>query len=325
MAMIRAVEGVPREGWYVLVRYSLGLLLVVAAGLKAYELVAFPVSRGGFLQAPLFLVAVIQFEFLLGFWLFAGVFLRTSWIVAVFCFASFTVVTLVRALEGATSCGCFGRVVVNPWITLSVDSVAVASLLIFRPRESEDRGTWRCGTDTIRPHSLGARFVVWGGGLVMLACLGIMLLGRNGFGFPGTGPERLAAWQTMALLTPAEWQGKRFPLLEQLDAGPQLANGGWFVVLHRTGCPSCQELLRRFEQPLDVHVSTYRLALLEVPPLGDGESRAISWPQGCLSAKLDRTWDWPAPTPMAFLVQDGVVKAAFTDQDLVRMFGLEGN
>jgi len=38
------------------------------------------------------------------------------------CFSVFCGVTLYKGLAGATSCGCFGQLSVNPWYTLAADT-----------------------------------------------------------------------------------------------------------------------------------------------------------------------------------------------------------
>jgi hypothetical protein len=44
-------------------------------------------------------------------------------------------ITLYKAVTGAASCGCFGSVHVNPWITLfAIDLPALLALSIFRPK-----------------------------------------------------------------------------------------------------------------------------------------------------------------------------------------------
>ena len=58
-------------------------------------------------------------------------------------------------------------------------------------------------------------------------------------GNPGGGIER---GQTV-LLEPGVWVGKRFPLLEYINAEEPLTAGTWFVVLYRPGCESCERAI----------------------------------------------------------------------------------
>lgn len=52
---------------------------------------------------------------------------------AVLCFACFAGVSLVKAVQGRATCGCFGSVEVSPTYTFVLDVVAVLALLWFRP------------------------------------------------------------------------------------------------------------------------------------------------------------------------------------------------
>ncbi len=88
-------------------RLTVGLFLLLAAGLKAYDLATGPIQGAGILQSRWFLIGVVEFELLLGLWLLSGVFPAHAWAVSLGCFACFACVTLHKALSGETSCGCF--------------------------------------------------------------------------------------------------------------------------------------------------------------------------------------------------------------------------
>jgi len=113
---------------------ALGLLLLTAAVLKGHELLTVPVANGGLWMWRPFLIFQVEFELALGFWLLSGVFKRLAWLATLLCFGLFCCVTLYKALTGAASCGCFGTVHVNPWLTLlAIDLPAVVALTLFRP------------------------------------------------------------------------------------------------------------------------------------------------------------------------------------------------
>src|SRR4051812_10602478 len=61
---------------------------------------------------------VTQVELMLAFWLVSRFYPRTSWRFATALFLLFGAVTLYQALSGGSSCGCFGALKINPWITL---------------------------------------------------------------------------------------------------------------------------------------------------------------------------------------------------------------
>ena len=138
-----------------------GLLLIVASILKFQEMLTtcvpswdvkaalwlqeaqkageiMPVWKAnllGFWESYEFLLIQIPLEFALGVWMVSGLFRKAAWIAGTLAFFGFIGVTLVKALLGFDSCGCFGQVHVNPWITLwSIDVPFFLLLAIFRPK-----------------------------------------------------------------------------------------------------------------------------------------------------------------------------------------------
>lgn len=138
-----------------------GLLLMVAAVLKVQEVmnVAIPswdvraqlfideaVKEGGsmptwqanalgFFESYEFFLIQVPLEFALGAWLVCGLFRKAAWLAGTLCYFLFIFITLTKALLGFESCGCFGQVHVNPWITLAAIDVPFFLLLaIFRPK-----------------------------------------------------------------------------------------------------------------------------------------------------------------------------------------------
>ena len=115
------------------VRVILAVLLLIAAALKAYQLATEPVANDGIFSYRWSLIFQVEFEIVLGLWLLSGLHRRLAWFISIASFSLFSCVTLYKALSGEASCGCFGKVEVNPWYTLILDVVAVVALLIFRP------------------------------------------------------------------------------------------------------------------------------------------------------------------------------------------------
>ena len=114
---------------------ALGTLLIVAAALKAHQLLTEPVANTDIWSYRPVLILLVECELALGLWLLSGLLPRLAWLTALACFSFFCVVTLYKALTGAASCGCFGSVSVPPWITLlSIDLPAVLALTLFRPQ-----------------------------------------------------------------------------------------------------------------------------------------------------------------------------------------------
>ena len=112
-----------------------GLVLITAAVLKVHQLLTEPILSRGFWESWAFLVMQIPLELGLGIWLVCGLFRKAGWLLGLLAFGLFIGVTLQKGISGAASCGCFGKVHVNPWITVSaIDVPFFIALLIFRPR-----------------------------------------------------------------------------------------------------------------------------------------------------------------------------------------------
>ena len=118
----------------------LGVVLLTAAGLKAYGFGVDPVARTGIFSAPAFQFFVILFEFGLGIWLLSGQQPLGSWLAVLLTFTAFAAISFYQGWIGQAGCGCLGKkVTVNPWIMFGADLTAVTALLICRPNL---RGLW---------------------------------------------------------------------------------------------------------------------------------------------------------------------------------------
>jgi len=123
-------------------RVAVASLLLVAAVLKAQQLATEPVADNSLLTYRWALIAQVEFEIALGLWLLSGLYRRLAWAVATTCFVGFCGVTLYKGVTGEASCGCFGRIRVNPWYTLLLDVSVVILLLLFRPDLRPARRVW---------------------------------------------------------------------------------------------------------------------------------------------------------------------------------------
>ena len=111
------------------IRVVLGLLLLTAAALKGWQLATEPTAEKGLLTSRWSLIVGVEAEFLLALWLLSGLYRQAAWRAALGCFGIFTCITLYKAMSGEGSCGCFGRVQINPWYTLVIDLGAIGLLL----------------------------------------------------------------------------------------------------------------------------------------------------------------------------------------------------
>jgi len=112
----------------------LAVILLMAAALKAWQLLTEPVANADIWTYRPFLILTVELELALAIWLLSGLFKKAAWLAGLLCFSLFLVITLYKGVTGAESCGCFGSVHVNPWMTLfAIDLPAVIALALFRP------------------------------------------------------------------------------------------------------------------------------------------------------------------------------------------------
>lgn len=116
-----------------LIAIVLGLVLIVAGGLKGHQWMVDPFVPGDIPAVPALRAAVVCAELTLGLWLLSGAYPQTARRAAVACFAVFLTVATRDALENRASCGCFGSLTVPPWATVVFDMAALAGLSAFAP------------------------------------------------------------------------------------------------------------------------------------------------------------------------------------------------
>ena len=293
----------------------LGLLLIVAAVLKGHELLTVPVAGKDLWSWRPFLIFQVEFELAMGIWLLSGVFKRLAWLAGLLCFGLFCCVTLYKGLTGAASCGCFGTVHVNPWITLlAIDLPAVIALSLFRPvrlltpllsfvrrQESIHGAVGRL----LKPLPSAPRFAA-------TAALGLAILGL-------TTPilalnEPATATSTYEVLEPETWVGQKLPILDHIDIGEYLKEGTWLVLFYHYDCPDCAKAIPMYEQIARVLAGNedfLRIALIEVPPYGQGP---VSENSPCTLGRLVETKEWFVTTPAVALLTDGQVTSAWEEK-----------
>jgi len=295
-----------------LVLKVLGLLLLTAAVLKGHELLTVPLTNKDLWSWRPFLIFQVECELALAIWLLSGLFKRLAWLAALACFSVFCCVTLYKSITGAASCGCFGTVHVNPWVTLlAIDLPAVLALGLFRPRSALSpflsflrRQEFIPGASEsfLRPTPSVPRFAA-------LTGLGLLILGI-------TTPilalnEPAWATSTYEVLEPETWVGKELPILESIDMGEQLKSGNWLVVLYHYDCPDCAKAIPQYEQmarDLKGNEEFLQVALIEVPPYGRGP---ISEDSPCVLGRMDVSKEWFVITPAVVLTSRCVVRAAW--------------
>lgn len=285
---------------YVVVRALVSLLLLTAAGLKGYQLATSPTPDTSLLNTRWLLILAVEYELVLGLWLFSGWRSDVARPVALISFAAFAGVAGYKAVSGEANCGCFGQFEVNPWVTLVLDLVIVAALFACRPKPTKTR------TDTVHPSTRP----------VALLALAALLGGPAGYLMANYTPAALAddgqvfGDSEFVVLEPETWVGKRFPLLSYIDIGDQLAEGKWIVVLYRHDCPHCMEEIPKYEQlarDTANDPSAPRIALIEMPPYAEPNKIPIHSDTHCVQDKLRDTIEWFVETPAIQTLDYGLI------------------
>jgi thiol-disulfide isomerase/thioredoxin len=211
------------------------------------------------------------------------------------------VVTLQKGLVGAESCGCFGRVKVNPWITLSaIDIPLFLGLVFFRPK----------GLKLLPPpwprasHFFGVAiptFIAFG--IIMPVLV---------FNKP---PDKTDKYE---VIRPIEWigQGQSGPspswgsMLKHINIADSLRENLVIVVFYSTGCETCHKAIPIYDQlsrDMAGNKDSLRFAFIEVPPYASEKDNIVPVDTPCLQGRLDSSKKWYVQTPLVVAVRDGLV------------------
>ena len=118
-------------------------LLMAAALLKAYQLVAGPVEARS-TGARLLELGLIEFELILAAMLLLDVMPFVARYLALTAFTVFAAISLRKGMSGSSTCGCFGPIDVDPRATAAIDLLMVVLLaLIGPPRPPRAPMSWR--------------------------------------------------------------------------------------------------------------------------------------------------------------------------------------
>lgn len=311
-------------------------VLLTSAGLKMTQMVrdplaetTFPFVRATIADMWFWEVNIVVSLLMLGVALLVPIgscTTRVTWRLAGAAYLLFAVVSGLRIVigEGDRSCGCFGSLEVNAYYSASLSFAVLAGIVLFPPNLASGQGArlplissfLLRGQVSGVPHVatvrcfLGLCFVVLAGGTTMA--------------INGHCPVTLHAGAELAharsvLLCPSEWTGQRCPLLDHVMTDARLDQGGWIVVLTRSGCPRCEEVLPEFHEfahQISSAKRPLRLALIDVnaqyashgtTALSDGARFGVPPP---VTAQIEASRRWHVKAPAVLLLFDGVVEMA---------------
>lgn len=284
--------GARRWEGFDLLRLAAGALLLVAALLKMRQLLtpAIPDNRAWH-------ILQVEVELVLGLWLIGGIYRLAAWVAAVGFFTVAAAVSLWGLLRGNASCGCFGELQVHPAITLALDVLVLAALLLCPPAASR-----QTGRRILAIVAMIAVATALSGSAMARYRPGLLL-----------ADGRIEGDARHVLLRPETWVNQPFPLLPYMDLGPELQTGRWSLLFFSHYCPVCHEVVEKLLADAPGHpdrAAVARTVLVEVAPspLSARENERIRQ-----HFKLDRlkpAHNWYIDVPTVVQIEDGRVTLA---------------
>jgi hypothetical protein len=289
-----------RLGW-VIVRFFVAAVLLIAAGLKAYQLATMPDFGNSFFEARWFQILLIESEIALALILLFGIVPKISWLVTIILFMIFSIVSLAKGLSGAESCGCWEAMQVSPYFTMGLDIGIIGLLWVFRPFSPVF-----CFQSFIDEFLFFKKFQLRKLSLVVLTWFVVIIpityamfsVNKTDFGHLGVEFVGLDGKKVL-LLTPEKWIDHEFPLLpyiEKSDTIEGLKNGQWTVILFSHHCEKCKKTLSEF-----IANKTPNVLCIEIPPYGE-------CPKDLEYVKLKEIQKWFVDTPVVIKINDLIVE-----------------
>ncbi len=293
----------PNLPWLVL-RLFVAAILLVAAGLKAHQLATTPSLGGGVLETRWFNIFVVEFELLFGIWLVFGMLQKLTWIASVALFSIFATVSALKGISGEASCGCFGKVTINPWLTAGFD-LAVVGLLIWVRLRMKTTFVFRAKNWAVLINLL----LAW----MMIA----LPLGWTMATFePSTATVdgRISGTSNAVILNPVEWLNQDWPILDFVETDKNLRSGRWVIILYGADCHQCHQYVMAWKNsqfPVSERQGE-RVLMLEMSGNPENEFKKTLATEPFLWGNLSYDKQWYVKTPVVLLLQDGVVERIWT-------------
>jgi len=267
-----------------------GIVLLVATALKIQQLLTEPIISKGFWESWEFFLIQIPLELGLGIWLISGLFRKAGWLLGLIAFGGFIGVTLFKGLTGADSCGCFGMVKVNPWITLFVMDVPLFVLLaIFRPK----------GVKLFPPPWPKAAhfFAIAIPTFILLPTIEYVLITNK--------PPMVS--EKYEVLEVKQWTNQEvWPLLQYIDISDRLQSGEWVVLMYHNDCPDCRLAMPEYGKMYkDLKGNNVDMAFIEMPPYEEGDLQLVPPDSRVNRGRLSDAKKWLVETPVVVVLRDG--------------------
>ena len=238
----------------------LGLVLLVAAGLKLHQQTHLPPQpRQDWMESAPLIVPLATCELALGALLVSGTWMAMARKTAIVAFSAFAIFAIGEAWIGKKNCGCLGAIQVSPWRTAAFDLCAVAALLSCKPPAATAQRHLSVGRIAFAVAILTAGVAaaaLWEIHRPAAVTADLSAAGDvNTFGAPSS----------LVVLEPSSWAGKSFNLASHIDVGPSLSTGHWIVMLVHHDCDHCIAAVPKYEAYTATHPDL-KLAMIEMPP-----------------------------------------------------------
>lgn len=283
-------------------RAGLGGVLILASVLKAHELATAPTLGPGLLQQRWLLLCLIELELVFGGWLLVSRGGRRTWVLTTVLWSVFFLTAVYEALSGADSCGCFGRVRIDPWYTAAFDAIVLVFLPFCRPdpppaSDAPARHVVRrwCVVATLA--AAGAAFSIWNVAHVAGA---------------RSVADGLVVADGVTILEPEKWVGKSFPLNAFVDVARQWEGGDWLILIYRYDCEHCQKAVPQYDALAASGAGgspKLSVALIEMPPYAPAGQELYGPQTRATVGRLTADREWFASTPVAVRLHDGIVQS----------------
>ena len=270
-----------------------GIVLLVATVLKIHQLLTEPIVSKGLWESWKFFLIQIPLELGLGIWLVSGLFKKAGWLLGLLAFGLFIIVTLHKGLIGAESCGCFGTVHVNPWVTLSVIDIPIfICLAVFRPK-----GQKLFPPPWPKPVHFFAIAIPT---FILLPAIEYILITNK----PPLKTDKYEVVDT------TQWTKSQnlWPMLEYTDIKQQLQTGFWVILLYHYDCPDCAQAIPKYDQmhkSLKGNENAINFAFIEIPPYGRADQQLVGHDSEVVCGRLSDAKKWFLQTPVVVVLHNG--------------------
>ena len=313
-----------RVGCWRWAHWSAAGVLLFAAFMKWEQLPVIDRMGTGLLYDPRFGAAQVVLESALAIWLLSGLLPLWSRRAAIAAFSLFILVTSYKALTGEASCGCFGQLQVNPWLTLALDLTILVALackgldhpLRWRHADTEQRPALQQRLRVSVPSWLASPHWRLGFAMAGLALVVSLTLWRMPAMAALPAPGGITFSSGLAILEPEKWPGQPLPILDYLEGDKSaLASGVWSVIIYSNDCDHCRQFVPQAVAQATSSGAQY--AFVELPPFARPGAELIAVSSGLKLLRLSDKHEWFAQTPILMQMQNGLVTSVKQGNEVV--------